>query len=342
MNYPLTQFSKASGCGCKIAPAELSKILAHCGTSQVYLNLLIGNGNNDDAAAYALNETEALLSTTDFFMPMVDDAYDFGCIAATNALSDIYAMGGKPIMALAILGWPLEKLPAEIAGEVMRGAKETCASVGIQIAGGHSVESPEPFFGLSVNGIAPIKNLKQNNGGKVGDLIALTKPLGLGIASTAGKRGLLSEEEKAEFIQHMKHVNSIGAEFAKVEGVHAMTDITGFGLAGHLIEMCEASTCSAKIEYENIPILACAKRAVAQFVFPDITTKNFQNIQPKISSLSGEQLLVLCDPQTSGGLLVTFHENSLSELNQLCALHNETLTVVGRLQEANEICVEVV
>ena len=342
MNYPLTQFSKASGCGCKIAPAELSKILAHCGTSQVDLNLLIGNGNNDDAAAYALNETEALLSTTDFFMPMVDDAYDFGCIAATNALSDIYAMGGKPIMALAILGWPLEKLPAEIAGEVMRGAKETCASVGIQIAGGHSVESPEPFFGLSVNGIAPIKNLKQNNGGKVGDLIALTKPLGLGIASTAGKRGLLSEEEKAEFIQHMKHVNSIGAEFAKVEGVHAMTDITGFGLAGHLIEMCEASTCSAKIEYENIPILASAKRAVAQFVFPDITTKNFQNIQPKISSLSGEQLLVLCDPQTSGGLLVTFHENSLSELNQLCALHNETLTVIGRLQEANEICVEVV
>ena len=273
---------------------------------------------------------------------MVDDAYDFGCIAAANALSDIYAMGGKPIMALAILGWPLEKLPAEVAGEVMRGAKETCASVGIQIAGGHSVESPEPFFGLSVNGIAPIKNLKQNNGGKVGDLIALTKPLGLGIASTAGKRGLLSEEEKAEFIQHMKHVNSIGAEFAKVEGVHAMTDITGFGLAGHLIELCEASACSAVLNYSEIPILESAKRSAAQFIFPDITTKNFQNIQPKISSLSGEQLLVLCDPQTSGGLLVTFHENSLSELNQLCALHNETLTVVGRLQEANEICVEVV
>jgi selenophosphate synthase len=157
MNYPLTQFSKASGCGCKIAPADLTKILSHCGTSQVDLNLLIGNSSNDDAAAYALNETDALLSTTDFFMPMVDDAYDFGCIAAANALSDIYAMGGKPIMALAILGWPLEKLPAEVAGEVMRGAKETCASAGIQIAGGHSVESPEPFFGLSVNGIAPIK-----------------------------------------------------------------------------------------------------------------------------------------------------------------------------------------
>ena len=342
MNYPLTQFSKASGCGCKIAPSELTKILSHCGTSQVDLNLLIGNSNNDDAAAYALNETEALLSTTDFFMPMVDDAYDFGCIAAANALSDIYAMGGKPIMALAILGWPLEKLPAEVAGEVMRGAKETCASVGIQIAGGHSVESPEPFFGLSVNGIAPIKNLKQNNGGKVGDLIALTKPLGLGIASTAGKRGLLSEEEKAEFIQHMKHVNTIGAEFAKVEGVHAMTDITGFGLAGHLIELCEASACSAVLNYSEIPILESAKRSAAQFIFPDITTKNFQNIQPKISPLNGEQLLVLCDPQTSGGLLVTFHENSLSELNQLCALHNETLTVIGRLQEANEICVEVV
>ena len=341
MNYPLTQFSKASGCGCKIAPAELSKILAHCGASQVDLNLLIGNSNNDDAAAYALNETEALLSTTDFFMPMVDDAYDFGCIAAANALSDIYAMGGKPIMALAILGWPLEKLPAEVAGEVMRGAKETCASVGIQIAGGHSVESPEPFFGLSVNGIAPIKNLKQNNGGKVGDLIALTKPLGLGIASTAGKRGLLSEEEKAEFIQHMKHVNTIGAEFAKVEGVHAMTDITGFGLAGHLIEMCEASGCSAKIEYQNIPVLESAKRAVAQFVFPDITTKNFQNIQPKSNALSGEQLLVLCDPQTSGGLLVVFQADALEELKELCALKNESFTVIGSLQEAKEIYLEV-
>jgi len=250
-------------------------------------------------------------------------------------------MGGKPIMALAILGWPLEKLPAEVAGEVMRGAKETCASVGIQIAGGHSVESPEPFFGLSVNGIAPIKNLKQNNGAKAGDLVAITKPLGLGIASTAGKRGLLSEEEKAEFIQHMKHVNTIGAEFAKVEGVHAMTDITGFGLAGHLIEMCEASGCSAKIDYQNIPVLESAKRAVAQFIFPDITTKNFQNIQPKSSALSGEQLLVLCDPQTSGGLLVTFHENSLSELNSLCALHNETLTVIGSLHEAKEIYLEV-
>jgi selenide,water dikinase len=289
-----------------------------------------------------LNETDALLSTTDFFMPMVDDAFNFGCIAATNALSDIYAMGGKPIMALAILGWPLEKLPAEVAGEVMRGAKETCASVGIQIAGGHSVESPEPFFGLSVNGIAPIKNLKQNNGGKVGDLIALTKPLGLGIASTAGKRGLLSEEEKAEFIQHMKHVNSIGAEFAKIDGVHAMTDITGFGLAGHLIELCKASVCSAVLNYSNIPILESAKRSAAQFIFPDITTKNFQNIQPKISSLSGEQLLVLCDPQTSGGLLVTFHENSLKEMESLCTLRNETLTVVGRLQAAKDICVEVV
>jgi selenide,water dikinase len=224
----------------------------------------------------------------------------------------------------------------------MRGAKETCASVGIQIAGGHSVESPEPFFGLSVNGIAPIKNLKQNNGAQVGDLIAITKPLGLGIASTGGKRGLLSEEEKAEFIQHMKHVNSIGAEFAKIEGVHAMTDITGFGLAGHLIELCEASACSAVLNYSEIPILESAKRSAAQFVFPDITTKNFQNIQPKISPLNGEQLLVLCDPQTSGGLLVTFHENSLNEMKSLCALHNETLTVIGTLQEAKEICVEVV
>jgi selenide,water dikinase len=342
MNYPLTQFSKASGCGCKIAPAELSKILAHCGASQVDLNLLIGNSNNDDAAAYALNETEALLSTTDFFMPMVDDAYDFGCIAAANALSDIYAMGGKPIIALAILGWPLEKLPAEIAGEVMRGAKETCASVGIQIAGGHSVESPEPFFGLSVNGLAPIKNLKQNNGAQVADFVAITKPLGLGIASTAGKRGLLSKEETAELIQHMKHVNSIGAEFAKIEGVHAMTDITGFGLAGHLIELCEASKCSALLNYSDIPILESAKRSAGQFVFPDITTKNFQNIQPKISPLNGEQLLVLCDPQTSGGLLVTFHENSLKEMESLCALRGETLTVIGTLKEAKEICVEVV
>jgi selenide,water dikinase len=341
MNYPLTQFSKASGCGCKIAPADLTKILSHCGTSQVDLNLLIGNSNNDDAAAYALNETDALLSTTDFFMPMVDDAYDFGCIAAANALSDIYAMGGKPIMALAILGWPLEKLPTEVAGEVMRGAKETCASVGIQIAGGHSVESPEPFFGLSVNGIALIKNLKQNNGAQVGDLVAITKPLGLGIASTAGKRGLLSEEEKTEFIRHMKHVNSIGTEFAKIEGVHAMTDITGFGLAGHLIELCEASACSAMLNYSDIPIIESAKRSAGQFVFPDITTKNFQNIQPKISPLNGEQLLVLCDPQTSGGLLVTFDANSLDEMQALCALHQETIAVIGKLHTAKEICVEV-
>lgn len=341
MNYPLTQFSKASGCGCKISPAELSKILDQCGTSQIDLNLLVGNNNNDDAAAYALNETEALLSTTDFFMPMVDDAYDFGCIAAANALSDIYAMGGKPIMALAILGWPLEKIPAEVAGEVMRGAKETCARVGIQIAGGHSVESPEPFFGLSVNGLAPIQNLKQNNGAKPGDLIALTKPLGLGIASTAGKRGLLSEEEKIEFIQHMKHVNSIGEEIAKVAGVHAMTDITGFGLAGHLIEMCEASRCSAQIDYQNIPVLESARKAAAQFIFPDITTKNFQNIQPKTNALSGEQLLVLCDPQTSGGLLISFQSEKLAELRELCALRNESLTVIGSFSDQKEIYLEV-
>ena len=243
----LTQYSRAAGCGCKIAPDVLEKIL-HGATQKANPNLLVGYDTKDDASVYDIGNGQAIISTTDFFMPIVDDAFDFGRIAAANAISDVYAMGGKPFMAVAILGWPIEKLSTDIAKLVLDGARSICAEANIPLAGGHSIDSQEPIFGLAVTGEIEIKNIKKNSTATEGCKLFLTKPLGVGMIATAHKRGLAIPDDLDAAIKSMSQLNSIGYEFGKLEYVKAMTDVTGFGLLGHLIEMCEGSGLSAEIE----------------------------------------------------------------------------------------------
>lgn len=276
-SFRLTHYSHGAGYGCKIPPKVLDEILK----SNIVLpnndKLLVGNSSKDDAAVYDLGNGMALISTTDFFTPIVDDAFDFGRIAAANSISDVYAMGGKPVLAIAILGWPVEKLPVEIAQKVIEGGRTICAEAGIPLAGGHSIDSPEPIFGLAVTGIVPIENLKRNNTAQEGDHLFLTKPLGVGILSTAQKRVLLKEEHLLVMIKQMTTLNKIGEELGKIKGVTAMTDVTGFGLLGHLIEMAEGSGLSAEIYYDKIPVAAGVKEYIVQRIFPDATTRNWSS-----------------------------------------------------------------
>jgi selenide, water dikinase len=316
----LTQYSHGAGCGCKIAPAVLDEILK----SNIVMadeKLLVGNNSKDDAAVYDMGNGTGLISTTDFFMPIVDDAFDFGRIAAANAISDIYAMGGKPMMAVAILGWPVEKLPVEIAKRVIEGGRKICMEAGIPLAGGHSIDSPEPIFGLAVSGTAPIEKLKRNNTAMEGDLLFLTKPLGVGILSTAQKKGLLKEEHLPVMIGQMTALNKIGEELGKISGVTAMTDITGFGLLGHLIEMADGSGLSAEIYYGRIPVAAGVKEYIAQRIFPDATTRNWSSYGKNVKFEKGvnvmEAFTLLPDPQTNGGLLVSVQEKAVDELKAL-------------------------
>jgi selenide, water dikinase len=316
----LTQYSHGAGCGCKIAPAVLDEILK----SNIVMadeKLLVGNSSKDDAAVYDMGNGTGLISTTDFFMPIVDDAFDFGRIAAANAISDIYAMGGKPMMAVAILGWPVEKLPVEIAQRVIEGGRKICMEAGIPLAGGHSIDSPEPIFGLAVSGTAPIEKLKRNNTAMEGDLLFLTKPLGVGILSTAQKKGLLKEEHLPVMIGQMTALNKIGEELGKISGVTAMTDITGFGLLGHLIEMADGSGLSAEIYYGRIPVAAGVKEYIAQRIFPDATTRNWSSYGKNVKFEKGvnvmEAFTLLPDPQTNGGLLVSVQEKAVDELKAL-------------------------
>ncbi|MEO7445024.1 MAG: selenide, water dikinase SelD [Ferruginibacter sp.] len=303
----LTQFSRAAGCGCKIAPAILQEMLATTISQPSYPALITGNAGNEDAAIYSWNETEAVISTTDFFMPVVDDAFDFGCIAAANAISDVYAMGGSPITAIAILGWPVEKLPGALAAEVLEGARETCRQAGIPLAGGHSVDSAEPFFGLAVTGKIKIANIKKNNGAQNGDVIFLTKPIGTGILSTAQKRGLISTEHAALMTTQMKKLNSCGEWLGSLTEVTSMTDVTGFGLVGHLVEMAEGSGLSATLNYSDLPVADGAREYLSLKAVPDATFRNWNAYSKKIQFEKGvnvmEAFSVLPDPQTNGGLM---------------------------------------
>src|SRR5665213_2929900 len=249
----LTQYSHGAGCGCKISPAILDTILHSQVKHKIDSRLLVGNDTRDDAAVFDLGNGTALISTTDFFMPIVDDAYDFGRIASANAISDVYAMGGKPVLAIAILGWPIDKIPAEAAQKVLEGARAVCAEAGITLAGGHSIDCPEPVFGLAVNGIVPVKNLKQNSTATAGCRLYLTKALGVGILSTAQKRGVLKPADAALALQSMCMLNKIGEVMGCLPEVKAMTDVTGFGLLGHLVEMCEGSNLQAVVEFDKIP-----------------------------------------------------------------------------------------
>jgi selenide,water dikinase len=303
----LTQYSKGAGCGCKISPQVLQQMLGEHRSMDKFPALLIGNRENDDAAVFQLNPEQALISTADFFMPIVDDAFDFGRVAAANSISDVYAMGGKPIMAIAILGWPIEKLPAALAGRVLDGARMVCEEAGIPLAGGHTVESAEPFFGLSVNGLIHSKQIKTNHGAQVGDLIYLTKPIGLGVLSTAQKRNEIQSEHVQAWMETLIQLNKFGEILGQQSYVTAMTDVTGFGLLGHAHEMAKGSGVTAELDYTSIPVLNGVKAYIAKRIIPDATYRNWNSYQADVSFEKGvnvmEAFSLLPDPQTNGGLL---------------------------------------
>lgn len=327
----LTQFSHGSGCGCKIAPATLEKILQSTGEKKLFPQLLVGNESKDDAAVYELNDGTCIISTTDFFMPIVDDAFSFGAIAATNAISDVYAMGGMPIMALAILGWPLEKIPVEVAQQVLAGAQSICDQANIPLAGGHSIDSPEPIFGLAVTGTVLKKHLKKNNTAKAGDLLYLTKSLGVGIISTAQKRGLAEPQDVEEAVRIMTTLNAVGEMFGSLEYVTAMTDVTGFGFLGHLLEVCDGSKLSAEISYSKIPLIKNLSTYTSKMIYPDNTMRNWQSFEGKVTGIGSESLLTLCDPQTSGGLLVCVDAKHATEFERKANEQKLSLQAFGKL-----------
>lgn len=313
----LTQFSHGAGCGCKISPAVLDRILHSATPATPDPRLLVGNDKRDDAAVLDLGNGTALVSTTDFFMPIVDDAYDFGRIASANAISDVYAMGGKPVLAIAILGWPIDKLPPETAARVLEGARAVCAEAGITLAGGHSIDCPEPVFGLAVNGLVALDRLKQNSTAQAGCRLYLTKALGVGILSTAQKRGLLSEADAAVALESMVTLNKLGEALGAIAGVRALTDVTGFGLLGHLSEMCEGSGVSATVTFDRVPVIASATGYLAQGCIPGGTNRNWNSYGSKIGPVTDEQRFILADPQTSGGLLIAVTEEAAPAVEQL-------------------------
>jgi selenide, water dikinase len=338
----LTQYSHGAGCGCKISPAVLDTILHSNFPKTSFQQLLVGNESKDDAAVWELGDGTCLVSTTDFFMPIVDDAFAYGAIASVNAISDVYAMGGKPVMALAILGWPVGKLPEALAQQVLDGSRSVCEKAGIPLAGGHSIDSPEPIFGLSVTGILKKENLKRNNTATAGCLLYLTKPIGVGIVTTAQKRGLAPPEDVAEAVRVMMELNTLGYELGKLDYVKAMTDITGFGLLGHLLEVCEGSNLSAAIEYAKVPLLRNLGHYLSKFIYPDNTMRNWQSYEKKVSGIGSDSLLTLCDPQTSGGLLVCVEESKAAEFENLIRSKGLNLKPFGQLIPKTEATNQVI
>jgi selenide,water dikinase len=332
----LSSFARGGGCGCKIAPAVLQEIIGKIKVVPTG-NLISGNSNHEDAAVWDMGAGDCLISTTDFFMPVVDDAYDFGAISAANALSDAYAMGGSPFMALSVLGWPVEKIPPVLASKVLEGASDVCREAGVILAGGHSIDSAEPFFGLSVNGRVAKNRVKMNNTVSVGDYLYLTKPIGTGMLTTSLKRGLISEQEHyPQLAQWMKKLNRVGADLSALEGVHALTDVTGFGLAGHLLEMLEISNCSAEIWSDTIPLMPGVETCLNSFIYPDMTMRNFNAVSAQCSEFDGRNLLIFCDPQTSGGLLISVREDARNGVEELLAKDGSMVSCIGRLVKQRE------
>ena len=342
--WKLTQYSHGAGCGCKIAPGVLDEILKKAGQQAGnFEKLLVGNGQRDDAAVLDLGDGTAVISTTDFFMPIVDDPEDFGRIASVNAISDVYAMGGSPILAIAILGWPVSQLPPEVAGDVLAGARKACEEAGIPLAGGHSIDSPEPIFGLAVTGRVNIAHLKQNGGAQQGDLLFLTKPLGVGILTTAQKKGKLKPEHATLARDSMVRLNAIGEKLARLSAVHAMTDVTGFGLLGHLREMCDASGCTAELHFEKVPLLnpQAIHYYLAENCIPGGTHRNWSSYGEVVGSISEEQKHILCDPQTSGGLLVAVDPNHLDDFQAATTQAGLALEPIGVMKPKGEKLIEV-
>ena len=352
-SYKLTQYSHGAGCGCKISPKVLDVILSqqsadrYAGAAQSIVGspqsskdashyLLVGNDSRDDAAVMDLGNGEAIISTTDFFMPIVDDAFDFGRIASANAISDVYAMGGQPLLAIAILGWPIDKLPPEVARKVIEGSRSICAEAGIPLAGGHSIDSPEPIFGLAVTGKVAVQNLKRNDTATKGCLLYLTKKLGVGILTTAQKKGILKDEHAQIAPLQMMQLNQIGAVLGTLPYVTALTDVTGFGLLGHLIEMAEGSGLSAEIDFEKVPTLPHIEDYLAQKSFPGGTVRNWDSYGHKIAEVSELQKFILADPQTSGGLLIAVEPDAQEEFEALMEERGFELRTFGQLVEKRE------
>jgi selenide,water dikinase len=309
----LTQYSHGAGCGCKISPAVLDTILHSDFPKGSFPQLLVGNESKDDAAVFDPGDGNCIVSTTDFFMPIVDDAATFGAIASVNAISDIYAMGGEPVMAIAILGWPINKVPADVAREVLDGSRKVCAEAGIPLAGGHSIDCPEPVFGLAVTGKVRKEHLKRNDTGRVGSLLYLTKPIGIGMITTAQKKGIVKDEHLKKATETMLTLNKAGAYFGKLDYISAMTDVTGFGLLGHLTEMCEGTRLSAHIESAKVPKFDFLQEYIQQKSTPGGTQRNWDSYGHKISTISEDQRAILADPQTSGGLLVAVDASQSSQ-----------------------------
>ena len=337
----LTQYSHGAGCGCKISPAVLEVILAGSGAQHLDPKLWVGNTSRDDAAVYALDDQRGVISTTDFFMPIVDDPFDFGRIAATNAISDVYAMGGRPLLAIAILGWPINLLPAEVAREVIRGGRTACDEAGIPLAGGHSIDTPEPIFGLAVTGEVAKGHLKRNDTATPGCRLYLTKPIGIGILTTAEKKSLLRAEDVGLARDWMCTLNRPGEHFARLPQVTAMTDVTGFGLLGHLVEMADGSGLTARLDYEAVPRLPGVEHYLASGCVPGGTQRNFESYGARIAAFDEAQKPLLCDPQTSGGLLVAVTPEGEAEFLEVARENGLQLEPIGELVEQGPYAVEV-
>lgn len=338
----LTEFSHGAGSGCKIASDVLDGILAKAGPGTSHSRLVVGNQGREDAAVYDLGDGRGMIATTDFFMPIVDDPFDYGRIAAINAISDVYAMGGKPILALAILGWPLDKLGPGIAGDVVSGAQAVCRELGVALAGGHSIEAPEPIFGLSVNGLVDLDHLKLNKGARAGDLLFLTKPLGVGLLITAEKQGKIEAGHQGLARDTMLKSNRIGTDLARIKGVNAMTDVTGFGLAGHLAELCRASGVSARIDFRRLPRLAEAEAYRRRGFVPESTQKNRDALGASLPAMDEAHWQWLCDPQTSGGLLLAVHPSWEDDVERVGRDHGLELAPFGEIvAQEGETLIEV-
>lgn len=337
----LTQYSHGAGCGCKISPVLLDEILKNSKDDTSHPNLLVGNSNKDDAAAYDIGDGRCVVSTTDFFMPIVDDPFTFGQIAATNAISDIYAMGAQPLMAISIFGWPIDKLDAQTAGDVIEGGRAACKEAGIALAGGHSIDSPEPIFGLAVTGIAENKNLMTNDGATDDCIIYLTKPIGIGILTTAQKQNKIEGDDIAPAIKAMTTLNKIGAEIATLQGVKAMTDVTGFGLLGHLIEVCEASKISAEVRFDDVKLLPEVEKYRQLGCIPGGSRKNFASYGDKVTKMSQQQREILCDAQTSGGLLIFVQSSYQDEFEKFLKQEGMPLKPIGKTSKPKDKAVSV-
>ncbi|MBW8307378.1 MAG: selenide, water dikinase SelD [Thiobacillus sp.] len=343
----LTQFSHGGGCGCKIAPSVLREILSDTPFSShlaaAYPDLLVGIEHGDDAAVYRLNDEQAIVATTDFFMPIVDDPYEFGRIAATNALSDVYAMGGRPLFALAIVGMPIGKLPNEVIRQILAGGESVCKAAGIPIAGGHSIDAPEPIYGLVGIGVVDPRRVKQNSGGEAGDLLILGKPLGVGIYSAALKKNLLSPDQYAAMIAATTQLNTPGADLAATAGVHAMTDITGFGLLGHLLEITRASKLAARVELARLPLFPGVGELAQGGHITGASERNWASYGSEVQLADGIadwQRALLTDPQTSGGLLVSCTPESRDAVLEIFSRHGfAQATEIGRLAVGSQVSI---